>query len=57
MYLVQLSNPQTVKNMDEAIDDITPLFPMRMLSGAFEDQEVSFQRVTILLHEGVIRNI
>ena len=27
--------------MEEAIDDVTPLFPMKMLSGAVDDQEVS----------------
>jgi hypothetical protein len=45
------------KNMDEAIHDVTPLFLMRMLSGAFDNQEVSFQRVAILLHGGVFGNI
>jgi hypothetical protein len=50
-------NCETVKNMDKAIDDITPLFPMRKLSGAFHDKEVSSQHVTILLHRGVVRNL
>ena len=29
--------------MDEAIDDIIPLCPMRMLGGVFDCQEMSFQ--------------
>lgn len=45
------------KKIDEAIDDVTLLFPMRMFSGAFDDQEVSFHQVTILLHGGFFENI